>query len=105
MSKTKKKEKGRKNHGPLEWLYITDGHVNMRGLYELLDPAEEFTAEYWEEAGVLEISRETGGGLDLEKSEEENVYWVTLSPRDYSGSLEVMDRIKELCGGNFLIDE
>ncbi len=105
MSKTKNKGKDKKDHGPLEWLYIAEDRNSMRDLYALLDHAEEFTVEYWEEAGVLEVSREAGGGLDLERSEEENVYWVTLSPRDYSGSVAAMEKMKELCGGNFLMDE
>ncbi len=103
MSK-KKKDKKSVNSGPLEWLYINEDCPSTRRLYEQLKDDEGMTAEFWDLAGVLEISgSETG--FYLEESEEEGVWWVTLSPGNQDESAGLMQKMQELCGGSFMVDE
>ncbi len=49
---------------PGEWLYLNKEELSLRKIYELFE--EKQTAEYWEAAGVLEISLPESGTLDME---------------------------------------
>ena len=82
---------------PGEWLYLNKEELSLRKIYELFE--EKQTAEYWEAAGVLEISLPESGTLDMEDLEgtlgdedghaylKENeihaVAAVTIRPADY----------------------
>ena len=102
--KVKKGKTSRKTiqaQGPLEWIYLTSAEcASMREIYELLSQETSYEVEYWEEAGVMEISL-TEAHIDMEESEEEDVYWVTVSARGYEEAMEAMKQIEELCGGSF----
>ena len=88
----------------MEWLYIREDTQPTRRLYEQLKEDQDLRPELWEEAGVLEISgKETG--FYMEESEEEGVWWVTLSPGDQEEAVSLMRRMEELCGGRFTVDE
>lgn len=103
MSKGKKAKKP-VNSGPLEWLYINEDCPSTRRLYDHLKDEQDITAEFWDQAGVLEISgRETG--FYLEESEDKDVWWVTLSPGKQAESVSLMEKMKELCSGRFTVDE
>lgn len=72
MAKTnfKKNGNGKKPSAPKmpgEWLYLNKEELPLRKIYELFK--EEQTAEYWEAAGVLEISLPESGTLDMEDLE------------------------------------
>ena len=73
MAKTnfKKNGNGKKPSAPKmpgEWLYLNKEELPLRKIYELFK--EEQTAEYWEAAGVLEISLPESGTLDMEDLED-----------------------------------
>lgn len=103
---------------PGEWLYLNKEELSLRKIYELFK--EKQTAEYWEAAGVLEISLPESGTLDMEDLEgtlgddegdaylKENeihaVAAVTIRPEDYEKAKEVMLYIIEKLGGYFCGD-
>lgn len=103
---------------PGEWLYLNKEELSLRNIYELF--AEKETAEYWEAAGVLEISLPESGTLDMEDlegtlgDEESDAYLkenkihtvaaVTIRPEDYEKAKAVMLRIIEKLGGYFCGD-
>lgn len=103
MSKMKKTKKSIPPKGPLEWVYILEGKT-MREIYDVLMDGTEYEVEYWEDAGVIEISLPEEGNLDFECSDEEGVYWVTLSSKGYDNAVEAMEVIRKICGGNFEVD-
>ena len=90
---------------PGEWLYLNNEAQN---------------AEYWEAAGVLEISLPESGTLDMEdlegtlgdeegdaylkENEIHTVAAVTIRPEDYEKAKEVMLYIIEKLGGYFCGD-
>lgn len=103
---------------PGEWLYLNKEELSLRKIYELFQ--EEQTAEYWEAAGVLEISLPESGTLDFEDlegtlgDEEDDAYLkeheihtvaaVTIRPEDYEKAEKVMLFITEKIGGYFCAD-
>ena len=103
---------------PGEWLYLNKEELSLRKIYELFE--EKQTAEYWEAAGVLEISLPESGTLDMEDlegtlgDEEGDAYLkeneihavaaVTIRPEDYEKAKEVMLYIIEKLGGYFCGD-
>ena len=115
-SKTAKKPVAPKMPG--EWLYLNKEELSLRNIYELFK--EEETAEYWEAAGVLEISLPESGTLDMEdlegtlgdeegdaylkENEIHTVAAVTIRPEDYEKAKEVMLCITEKLGGYFCGD-
>ncbi len=103
---------------PGEWLYLNKEELSLRNIYELFK--EEETAEYWEAAGVLEISLPESGTLDMEdlegtlgdeegdaylkENEIRTVAAVTIRPEDYEKAKTVMLYITEKLGGYFCGD-
>ena len=103
---------------PGDWLYFNKEEISLRKIYELFQ--EEQTAEYWEAAGVLEISLPESGTLDFEDlegtlgNEEDDAYLkeneirtvaaVTIRPDDYEKAEKVMLFITEKIGGYFCAD-
>ena len=98
---------------PGEWLYLNKEELSLRKIYELFNEAQN--AEYWEAAGVLEISLPESGTLDMEdlegtlgdedgdaylkENEIHTVAAVTIRPEDYEKAKEVMLYIIEKLGG------
>ena len=73
MKKEKRKD-GKAKEAPKvmeEWLYLAEEEGALRRLYECLREEEGQKAEFWEEAGVLEIGLLDAGSVDLEILPEE----------------------------------
>ena len=109
MAKTnfKKNGNGKKPSAPKmpgEWLYLNKEELPLRKIYELFK--EDQTAEYWEAAGVLEISLPESGTLDMKIQKEHlvmtkamlfasrmvihTVFAATIRPEDYEKAKEIM---------------
>ena len=123
MAKTnfKKNGNGKKPSAPKmpgEWLYLNKEELPLRKIYELFK--EDQTAEYWEAAGVLEISLPESGTLDMEDLEGtlgddegdayllqngiHTVFAATIRPEDYEKAKEIMLFITQKRGGYFCTD-
>ena len=123
MAKTnfKKNGNGKKPSAPKmpgEWLYLNKEELPLRKIYELFK--EDQTAEYWEAAGVLEISLPESGTLDMEDLEGtlgddegdayllqngiHTVFAATIRPEDYEKAKEIMLFITKKLGGYFCAD-
>ncbi len=103
---------------PGEWLYLNKEELSLRKIYELFE--EKQTAEYWEAAGVLEISLPESGTLDMEDLEGtlgddegdayllqngiHTVFAATIRPDDYEKAKEIMLFITQKLGGYFCAD-
>lgn len=105
---------------PSEWLYLIPEEVELRSIYEIFREDSPWKAEFWEEAGVLEIELPEAGSVDLEcmdadlGDEEGNAYLaghqiktvfaVTIKPDDYEKAQTVMVKMMEQMGGFFCGD-
>ena len=105
---------------PAEWPYMNPEPISFRQIYELFGEGLDWKAEYWEEAGVLEIEIPESGSVDMEAmdadlgDEEGNAYLkrhgiqtvaaVTIVPGDYEKAKAVMKFIIEKAGGFFCGD-
>lgn len=103
---------------PGEWLYLNKEELPLRKIYELFNEAQN--AEYWEAAGVLEISLPESGTLDMEDLEGtlgddegdayllqngiHTVFAATIRPDDYEKAKEIMLFITQKLGGYFCAD-
>ena len=121
-SKLKKIREGRRGapQVPAEWLYLVPDEVSMRQIYDLFRESEPWKAEYWEEAGVIEIEIPEAGSVDLEEmdcdlgDEESNFYLeahqiqtafaVTIVPEDFEKAKAVMEYVVGKLGGFFCGD-
>ena len=99
---------------PAEWLYLFEGEIKLRQIYELLKDSP-WNVEYWEEAEVLEVELPEAGSVDFEDLEgtlgdEESDAWlqeqqihtvfaVTIRPDDYELAKKVMEHIVSLVSG------
>ena len=104
---------------PAEWLYLFEGEIKLRQIYELLKDSL-WNVEYWEEAEVLEVELPEAGSVDFEDLEgtlgdEESDAWlqeqqihtvfaVTIRPDDYELAKKVMEHIGSLVDGYFCAD-
>ena len=104
---------------PAEWLYLFEGEIKLRQIYELLKDSP-WNVEYWEEAEVLEVELPEAGSVDFEDLEgtlgdEESDAWlqeqqihtvfaVTIRPDDYELAIKVMEHIVSLVSGYFCAD-
>jgi hypothetical protein len=121
-SKLKKIREGRTGDPkvPGEWLYLAPAGCTMRQIYELFGEGSPWKAEYWEEAGVLEIELTEAGSVDvetmepdpgdealrayMEEEQAETVFAVTILPGEYEQACQVMKKIMESLGGIFCGD-
>ena len=104
---------------PAEWLYLFEGEIKLRQIYELLKDSP-WNVEYWEEAEVLEVELPEAGSVDFEDLEgtlgdEESDAWlqeqqihtvfaVTIRPDDYELAKKVMEHIVSLVDAYFCAD-
>lgn len=104
---------------PAEWLYLFEGEIKLRQIYELLKDSP-WNVEYWEEAEVLEVELPEAGSVDFEDLEgtlgdEESDAWlqeqqihtvfaVTIRPDDYELAKKVMEHIVSLVSGYLCAD-
>lgn len=102
-----------------EWLYLFEGEIKLRQIYELLKDSP-WNVEYWEETEVLEVELPEAGSVDFEDLEgtlgdEESDAWlqeqqihtvfaVTIRPDDYELAKKVMEHIVSLVDGYFCAD-
>lgn len=119
-SKLQKIQKGRAQTPkvPSEWLYLAEEALELRRIYELFTEELPWVAEYWEEAGVLEIAIPEAGSVDIEELIEldeyleaymeerdlKTVFAVTLMPEHYEKAKSVMEKIMDGVGGYFCGD-
>ena len=105
---------------PEEWLYLAEGEIMPEQIYAVFQEDSGWKAEYWEEAGVLEIELPEAGSVDMENlqggSEDEimeaylkerelhTVYAVTIRPDDFEKAKKVMEYIISHLGGYFCGD-
>lgn len=102
---------------PSEWLYMLSEDRTLRAMYEVLRECKEWEAEYWEEAGVLEIALPEAGSVDIEciDAEEEllsymkekrieKIYAVTVMPMYWEKERAVMRHLITHLGGFFCGD-
>ena len=86
---------------PAEWLYLFEGEIKLRQIYELLKDSP-WNVEYWEEAEVLEVELPEAGSVDFEDLEG------TLGDEDSDAWLQeqqiVMEHIVSLVDGYFCAD-
>ena len=104
---------------PAEWLYLFEGEIKLRQIYELLKDSP-WNVEYWEEAEVLEVELPEAGSVDfedlegtlgdeesdawLQKQQIHTVFAVTIRPDDYELAKKVMEHIVSLVSGYFCAD-
>lgn len=105
---------------PSEWLYLVPSEAELRSIYEIFREGSPWKAEFWEEAGVLEIEIPNAGSMDmecmdtdlgdeegnayLEENQIKTVFAVTIVPDDYEEAQAVMKTIIEHTGGFFCGD-
>ena len=79
-SKLQKIQKGKAQAPkvPAEWLYVSSDKKELRQIYELFTEEMPWVAEYWEEAGVLEIAVPEAGSVDVEELVELDEYQQPL---------------------------
>lgn len=105
---------------PSEWLYLHPDEIELRSIYELFGEDTPWKAEFWDEAGVLEIEIPEAGSLDMEcmdadlgdeagnaylaEHQIKTVFAVTIVPDDYEKAHTVMRKVMEKLGGFFCGD-
>lgn len=105
---------------PAEWLYFAPADTALQQVYELFHEDVFLKAEYWEEAGALEIALPEAGSVDIECMDDDSlddecreyagqcgaktVYAVTIVPEEYKKARAVMKRIMQNLGGFFCGD-
>lgn len=103
-----------------EWLYLSGGEPVLGRLYAYLKNAKDWDAQFWEEAGVLEIGLSKGGSVDMEVLETEEwdeelrdyakdcqadqVYTVTFTEEDQAEAWILMNDLVREAGGVFCRD-
>ena len=121
----KRKEKPQKSAKPAydvpaDWWYLLPDEVSLRQIYDLCREDGGLRAEFWEEAGAMEIEVPGEGSLDLEEApcdlgdEEGNAFleeqqirtvFAATVHRDAYGALKpVMEKLTERLGGFFCGD-
>ncbi len=112
--------KAPKKEIPEEWLYLAKEGGSLGDLYQHLKGEKRWSAEYWEEAEVLEIRIPEAGSVDLEAMETDledhelrsymeetgakTAYAVTVMPEYFEKAQAVMQYIADKTGGIFCGD-
>ncbi len=112
--------KAPKKEIPEEWLYLAKEGDSLGDLYQHLKGEKRWSAEYWEEAEVLEIRIPEAGSVDLEAMETDpedhalrsymeetgakTAYAVTVMPEYFEKAQAVMQYIADKTGGIFCGD-
>ena len=105
---------------PADWWYLIPEEVSLRRIYDVIREEEQVKAEFWEEAGVLEIEAPGAGSLDLEavpcslgdeegdafleKHQIRTVFAASLFQEAYGVLKPVMEKLTESLGGFFCGD-
>ena len=108
----------KQNHFQKEWLYLNQENITLFQIKELLE--KEYSVEYWEEAGVLEVETNEKCSVDfetadvkyadeatknfLEEKGAKTVVLVSLSVTDYEEAEQVFRKIMKNMGGFFCGD-
>ena len=92
---------------PAEWLYLFEGEIKLRQIYELLKDSP-WNVEYWEEAEVLEVELPEAGSVDFEDLEAKvkdpsNKLLILSNPHNPVGrawTKEELEKLGNLCADN-----
>lgn len=117
-SKLAKIKKPKQPGYPKDWLYMCEKEFGLISLKEILE--NEYSVEYWEEAGVLEVELNEEATVDFETVDLKraddvtkdfmetkgikNVFLVSIRPEHYEASKLVMEKVMEKEGGFFCGD-
>jgi len=115
-----KKNRTPKVQMPGDWLYLCPAEMELVQIKTILE--SEYSIEYWEEAGVLEVELQTeeSASVDFEtvdmrradeataeyikENEIKTVFLVSIRPEAYEKAKEVMEKVIAECGGFFCGD-
>lgn len=108
----------KQNHFQKEWLYLNQENITLFQVKELLE--KEYSVEYWEEAGVLEVETNEKSSVDfetadvnyadevtknfLEEKGAKTVLLVSLSTSVYEEAEQVFRKMIKHMGGFFCGD-
>lgn len=104
LKKIRQNKSGKAPQVPKEWLYLPGQERTLREIYEVFEDDSEIHAEIWEEAGVAELVLADGKSMDIEETEEQDVFWVTIVPDSFSEAEKGMKKILSSLGGYFCAD-
>lgn len=120
--KTKKKQKGSIKEAlriQSEWLYLSEREGILRHFYEYLRETGR-EAQFWEEAGVLELSLAEDSSMDMEVLEKDQwdeelclfikqrtvneIYTINFPEKDQKAAHALMEELAGKAGGSFCKD-
>lgn len=117
-SKLAKIRKPKQPDYPKDWLYMCEKELELVALKERLEG--EYSVEYWEEAGVLEVELNEEATVDFEtvalnRADDvtkdfmetkgiKTVFLVSIRPEHFEASKIVMEKITGTEGGFFCGD-
>ena len=104
LKKVRQKQAGITPGVSKEWLYLPEEARKLREIYEVFEEDAEIRAEIWEEAGVVELMPADGKSMDIERTEEPDVFWVTIVPESFAEAEKMMKKIVAALGGSFCED-
>lgn len=103
---------------PKDWLYMCQKEMELSAVKEVFE--EEYSVEYWEEAGVLEVEMKDSSCVDfeevdlrradevtesyMEEHQIQTVFLVTIPPENFTGAKAVMEMLIASSGGFFCGD-
>lgn len=119
-SKLAKIKKNKSPQYPKDWLYLCKKELELVKIKEVLE--KEYSVEYWEEAGVLEVelhTEETASvdfeAVDVSRADEataaymkeqeiKTVFLVSIKPEAFEAAKKVMAQVILAVGGFFCGD-
>lgn len=119
-SKLAKIKKNKAPQYPKDWLYMCKTEQEFARIKEILE--KEYSVEYWEEAGVIEVEMEaeessyvTFETVDIRRADEETqtymeqnniktVFLVSVTPETFESAKNVMEKVISKAGGFFCGD-
>lgn len=115
-----KKNKTPKIQKPGDWLYMCPKELELAQIKDALE--KEYSVEFWEEAGVLEVELKTEESasvdfetVDMHRADEvtaeymdandvKMVFLVSIRPESFEAAKVVMEKVIAVCGGFFCGD-
>lgn len=117
-SKLAKIKKTKQPDYPKDWLYMCRKTIELSRIKEIL--SSEYSIEYWEEAGVLEVELNEEASVDFETVERsraddvtseymekqgiQSVFLVSIRPEHFDAAKIVMEKVIGAEGGFFCGD-
>lgn len=78
----------KQNHFQKEWLYLNQENITLFQIKELLE--KEYSVEYWEEAGVLEVETNEKSSVDFETADINRADEMTKNFLEEKGAKTVL---------------